>query len=227
MVNVLKKIVSPFYDFEKEPGQEQDVEQPATPVTSPATPALRAPFKSTSVKPQIDEAVRKQLVDDIEAAISEPLSNFLGLLDSMKDLQMDDQTRFKAAFTAFQKQTKGSVDTLLNGVQTQLDTLDTSVVQFEKELKNAQKDIDLKRKQAEDAQEKTAQLRNQIAELTAQQSQLLAEASQDEQTLNTQQGVFANTVESVRADLNQQASLIGSYLSDTITPPSTKSRKRT
>jgi archaellum component FlaC len=225
--DLAKKCASPFFEF-KEPEQVTG-EQPATPPTTVlqvATPALRV-FKPTSVQPEIDQDLRGQIVADVEKATPPSLVEFFGLLDSMKELGMDDATRFKAAFTAFQKTSKGTIDTLLNGIQKQLDALEATGVSIENELKGDSKKIALKRKQAEDAQAQIDNFRQQIAELDATRSQLQVEASQDEQALGKQQLIITNTVDDIRAEINERESQIQQYLGSTVSATSTKTRKRT
>ncbi len=218
-----KKLASPFFEFQET--EQAAGESPATPSSQTmATPALRA-LKSTTIQPEIDQELRSQIITDIEKATPPSLSEFFGILDSMKELGMDDATRFKAAFSAFQKTSKGSVDTLLNGIQKQIDALEATGVSIDNELKGDLKKIALKRKQAEDAQAQIDDLRKQITELDTTRAQLQVEASQDEQAFGKQQLIITNTIESIRAEINEREKQIENYLA--VTPvTSVRTRRR-
>jgi len=220
MASLLKKLASPFYEFsdKTETGQEQISNAPATPEIL-ATPVPRS-SKPSIIKQQIDEETKQQILAEVSKTTPRALNDFLAVLESMKDLSMDDQTRFKAAFAAL----KGNVDTLLAGTQKQLEALENAGTQFEAEIKSAQRDIDLKRKQAGMKQEQADQLSQQIVDLRNEQSQILMSASQEEQTLSNQQAIFTATLASVRAEINELESQITNYL---VTTTSIKTRKRT
>jgi hypothetical protein len=222
----LKKIASPFYNFEErvEPGQE-----PSSAATTPATPSISAtpvsrPIRSSVGKAQVDNTIKEQILSIVEKATPAILTDFFELVRSMAELPMDDATRYKSAFISFQKQTKRGIDALVDGLDKRMAALDDAESQFDEELKTSLKEVEATRKSAAQLDAKIEELNRQINELTTQKSGLLLQASQDEQKYSAQQGTFTATLNAVRTDLSAQADELKAYLA---APQSTTSSLKT
>jgi chromosome segregation ATPase len=220
-MNVLKKALSPFWNFAPDSGQETPSadEQLATPEKM-ATPAQK------SIKPgrqTVDEEILQQIVADVDKATPSVLSDFYGLVESLSEAIADESARFKSAFIALQKQGKASVEILLNAITAKFSAVDAASEQFDAELSESQKGIDTKRHQAAKIDDTIAELNDQIEKLKVQANDLLVGAAQEEQQLSAQKDVFTATLDSVRTAIREQETKIKTYLATQTT--STQKRK--